>query len=74
MQNHFKVVCKLTQWQQQDHLGRKTIHDIGQENDISIDEPDEQDSSFDVVRINYINLYSIRCVIFTKLESSTSQR
>ena len=36
--------------------------------------PEDQDWSFDVVRITYVSLNSIKSVLFTKLESSTSQR
>ena len=36
--------------------------------------PEDKDHSFDVVRVKYINLDSIKPVLFTKLESSTSQR
>ena len=35
---------------------------------------EDQDRSFDVVKVKYINLDSIRSVIFTKLESSISHR
>ena len=37
-------------------------------------EPEEQDRSFDVVRGKNINLGSVKSIIFTKLESSMSQR
>ena len=52
----------------------KVIHDIGEEDDLCVGEPDKQDRSSDVVRVKYINLDSIKSVIFTKLESSTSKR
>ena len=54
-------------------IGKK-LHDIGKADELHIDEQDEQDRSFDVVRVNYINLYSVMSVIFNKLESSTRQR
>ena len=44
------------QCQQQDWHGEKMIHDIGQDDDLHLVEPDEQDRSFDVVRVKYINL------------------
>ena len=50
MQNHFKAVCKLMQWQQEDWQGGKTVHNIGPNGDLDIVEPEEQDRSFDVVR------------------------
>ena len=46
-QNHFKVVCKSIQ--QQDQQGGKTVHDIGQEGVLHIVEPEEQGKSFDAV-------------------------
>ena len=50
------------------------IHDIGQDADSCIVEPEEQDRSFDVVRVKYIDLDSIKSIIFTDLEFSTDQR
>ena len=50
------------------------IHYIGEEDNLCVGEPDEQDRSFDAVRVKYINLDSTKCIIFTKLESSMSQR
>ena len=50
------------------------IHEIGQENDLNAEEPSDQDRSYDAVRVKYINLDSLKSMIFTKLESSTSQR
>ena len=35
---------------------------------------EEHDWSFDAVRIKYINLDNIKSVLFTELQSSTSQR
>ena len=52
----------------------KTIHDVDQEDIYHVDEQDGQDRSFDVVRVDYINLDSVKSVIFIKVESSTSQR
>ena len=50
------------------------IHDIGQDGDSCVVEPEEQDRSFDVVRVKYIDLDSIKSIIFTDSESSTNQR
>ena len=62
-------------WQkQQDWLGRKTINNIGQEGYMHVVEPGKQARSFDTVRVKYINPASIKMIIFTKLESSTTQR
>ena len=36
--------------------------------------PEEHNWSFDMVRLKYVNLDSIKSVLFTKLESSTRQR
>ena len=36
--------------------------------------PEGQERSFDVLRVNYINLDSIKSIIFTVLESGMSQR
>ena len=62
-QNHFKAICTLMQ-QQHDWHGGKIIHDVGQEDDLHIGEPDEQDRSFDSVRVKYINLDSIKSYIY----------
>ena len=65
---------KLMQQQHHDRCDGKIIHSTGQENSMHVSEPDEQDGNFGVVRVKYINLNGIRSVIFTKLESSMSQR
>ena len=52
----FKVVCKSMQWQQQDWQGGKTIHNVGKNDDLHIGDQDEQNRSFDNVRIKYIKL------------------
>ena len=57
---------------QQDWHGRKTIHDVGQDDDLHIDEQEEQERSFDVVRLKYINLFGVKSIIFTKPDSITS--
>ena len=49
------------------------IHNVSQDENPSVEEPDEQDRSFDAARAKYINLNSVKSVIFTKLESSTNQ-
>ena len=50
------------------------IHDIGQGDNLCVSELDEQDRSFDAVNIKCISLDSVKSIIFTKLESSISQR
>ena len=60
-----KVVCKSMWWQHKDWHEGKMIHDAGQEDDLHV--------SFYVVRVKYINLDSVKSLIFTKLESSMSQ-
>ena len=49
------------------------IHDIGQDGYLQPGETGEQDRSFDVVRVKYIDLYNVKSVVFFKLESSMSQ-
>ena len=53
---------------------RETIHNTDQNDDLSVDKQDKQVRSFDAVRVKYINMDSIKSVIFTKLESTTRQR
>ena len=62
------------QWQQKDWNGRKMIHDIDHEGNLHLGEQSMQDRSFDAVQIKYTNLDRVKSIIFTKLESSTSQR
>ena len=50
------------------------VQDISQDDDLHIEESNEQDRSFVAVRVKYINLDSVKSVIFTKLESSTNIR
>ena len=73
-QNQFKTVCKSVQYQQQDQHGCKLIQDIGQEVDLHAEEPSKQEGNFGVLRVKYINHDSVKSIIFTKLESSTSQK
>ena len=72
--NHFKMACKSTQCQQQDWWDRRTVHEICQEEESHTMGKEEQDRSFDVVRVKYINLDGVKSVIFTELKSATSQR
>ena len=58
-QDHFKAVYRLIQ-QEQDQCSRKTIHEIGQEGNLSAEEPNEQDSSLDAVKVKHINLDSVK--------------
>ena len=55
------------QQQHQDWHGRKMIQGIGQEDDLCVSEPEEQDRNIDVVRVKYINLDTDMSVIFTAL-------
>ena len=61
-------------WEQQNQQGGRTIHNIEQEGNLHVIEPGEQDKSFDVVRVKYINLDCIKSIIFTQEESGTGQR
>ena len=72
--NHFKAVCKAAHWQQQDANGRKTVHKVHWGDDSCKVGPDEQDGSYNVVRVKDINLNSLTSIIFTRLESSMSKR
>ena len=73
-QNPFKAVCKSMQWQQQDKCDGKRFHDFGQKDGLHTREPSEQDQSFDLVRVKYINLDTVKGMIFTKIESTKNQR
>ena len=73
-QNHFQSVCKSSWQKQQDWYSRKTNNEIIQQGNFFMEWLEEQDRSLNVVRVKYINLGSVKGVIFTKLESSTSQR
>ena len=50
------------------------IHDMGQKDSLCVSELDEQDRSFDVVRVKYINLSSINSIILTMFKSSMGQK
>ena len=52
----------------------KILNEVHQEDETSLQVPEDQVQSFDVVWVKYINLDSIKFVLFTKLQSSTSQR
>ena len=52
----------------------RSIHDIKQDDEPQLMKQDQQERSFDSVEIRYLNFDNIKSVIFTKLESSTSQR
>ena len=50
------------------------MHAIAQDDSLYTDKQDKQDRNFVAVRIKYIQLDSIKSVMFTKLKSSASQR
>ena len=52
----------------------KRPNKVHEEGETSPQVPEDQDWSFDVAQVNYINLDNVKSVLFTKLESSTSQR
>ena len=62
------MVSKSMQRQLQGLHGGKTIHDIVQDDALHAAEQDKQERSFDAVRVKYINLDSIKSILFTKLE------
>ena len=50
------------------------LHDIHQEDDLPVGELGTQDRRFDTLRVKYITLDSVKSIMFTKLEFSTSLR
>ena len=50
------------------------ICDVDKEGSLHTGEPSKQDRNSDAVGVKYINLNSVKFVIFTQLESTTSQR
>ena len=71
---HLKGECRSVQRQHQEWRPARSvqsIHDIRQDGESQPVEQDQHDRSFDAVK--YLNYDSIKSIIFTKLESSTSQ-
>ena len=52
---------------------KKVVDQVHPEVEMSLTNPEEHDLSFDMVRVNYINVDSGKSVTITKLESSMSQ-
>ena len=50
------------------------LNEVYQEGETRPGMPEDHDWSFDLVRVKYANLNSIKSVLFTKLESGTHQR
>ena len=71
--NHLKVVYRSS-WRQQVAWQPKMPNKVHQKSETSLGMLADQDLSFDTVRVEYINLNSIKSILFTKLESSTSKR
>ena len=62
-------------WRQHANLwAKRMLKEVHQKGETSLVMQEEHDQSFDAARIKYINLNSIKSVLFTKLESSTGQR
>ena len=72
--NHFKAVCRSVNKQQPDQEVRGAAHEVSQEGELQSVKQENQDISFVAVSIKFINLGSMKYVIFTKLKSSMSQR
>ena len=49
------------------------IHNAGKDDDLHVGKHDEQNRSIDALKVNILNLDSVQSIIFTKIESSTSQ-
>ena len=71
--NHFKMVCRFSLRQLGNWQAKKVVDEVHQEDEISLTKQEQFDQRFDVVWVKYIYLDSIKSVILTKLESSTSQ-
>ena len=56
--NHFKAVCR-SRWRKQVSQQSKMLNKVQQEDVTSSQVPEDQDWSFDVIRVTYINLNSI---------------
>ena len=52
----------------------RSMHDVKQDDKPQLMKQDQQDKSFDLLEIKYLNCDNVKSVIFTILESSTSQR
>ena len=52
----------------------KLLNEVCQEDETNLRMSEDHDPSFDTIKIKYVTLNSIISVLFTKLESSTSQR
>ena len=72
--NHFKVVCMSAHQQQPDHWVGREAYKISQEDEPQTVKEEGQDRSFEIVKVKYTYLDSVKSVIFTKLASSTSPR
>ena len=73
---HYKVVCRSTQKQRQSQRSPQrnmTTHKVQQEKEPYKRQQRNSGRNFYVVNIRYLNPDSIRSIIFTKLESNTSQ-
>ena len=55
-------------------LWHKMLNEVHQEGKTIPQVPEDQDQSIDMIRLKYIYLESVKSVLFTKLESRTSQR
>ena len=63
--SHFEAVCRQANRQQVGFRGQKSAHEVRQEDKPQPMKQDQQERSFDSVRVKYMNFYSVKCVKFT---------
>ena len=54
--DHFKKVCRSIYWQHQEWQCRRALHKISEEDESDRESHEEQDRSFDAVRVNMLTL------------------
>ena len=75
--NHFREVYRLMLRQQEGQKppgSDRSIHDIRQDQEAQPVQSELCDRRFDLVKIKYHKFDSVKFMIFTKLESGTSQK
>ena len=78
-QNHFWVVCQNSREQKQMRPTPQQptcMHDTHKEEELTMPVPSqiENDKNFDSVSMETLTFHSVKSVIFTRLQSSTSQK
>ena len=64
----------MLKWHQEGEITLGMPEDQDQSSDMVRVMPKDQQHSFDMLMVRYINLNSVKSLLFTKSESSTSQR